>query len=288
MANEGVERTFYFLEGNLVHACSNLPLERLESMVVAEGILSREYLDMVSHYRLEKQTLSSVLRVMHLISHYEFKKQVEKLARCIFVSALQWESCALTFEERNFELETDETTDIPLSTLLVAAARELKELEDVVASLRSLKGRVSLNASKVCLLDDAELNADEGYIISRVRGESTLPEIVAITGLDENRAYRSLFAFLVIGVLELDDVKDFMDVFRKRNDKSSDSAEKTDGEKKPDDGRNLREVQELKRPTPDTRRIQTASFSYRVSGGARGISCGDLISKFLHETRRLS
>jgi hypothetical protein len=268
-----VSREFYFLEGNLVHAFSSLPFERVETVVVEDGILSREYLEMISHYRLEGNALSSVLRAMHLVSRYEMKRQIEKLAVRIFLAALRWDTCRLEFVEGNFDLETDDTTDISLATLIVYAGRELKELDAAEGFLRSLKTPVRLNAGNAGLLAEAELTPEEGFLLSRVGNGAGIQDIVAVSGMDESRAYRILLAFVLVGVLEAEEGLALL------------------GSVGPAHDDEIHKEAEVAEPIPvSSNRFQTDSFSLtasRFTTTGREISCTDLISRFLHETRKI-
>jgi hypothetical protein len=264
-----VSREFYILEGNLVYASSSLPFERVETIVVEDGILSREYLEMISHYRLEGNALSSVLRAMHLVSRYEMKRQIEKLAVRIFLAALRPETCRLEFVEGSFDLETEDTTDISLATLIVYAGRELKELEFVEARLRAVKTPVRLNANNSGLLAESELTTEEGFLLSRVGNGARIEDIVAVSGMDESRACRILFAFLLVGVLEVEEELSFL------------------GSVAPTVVDEFHEEPEVEPISVTPQRFRTDSFSMRFTTTGREISCTDLISQFLHETRKV-
>jgi hypothetical protein len=247
-----VSREFYILEGNLVYASSSLPFERVETIVVEDGILSREYLEMISHYRLEGNALSSVLRAMHLVSRYEMKRQIEKLAVRIFLAALRPETCRLEFVEG-----------------IVYAGRELKELEFVEARLRAVKTPVRLNANNSGLLAESELTTEEGFLLSRVGNGARIEDIVAVSGMDESRACRILFAFLLVGVLEVEEELSFL------------------GSVAPTVVDEFHEEPEVEPISVTPQRFRTDSFSMRFTTTGREISCTDLISQFLHETRKV-
>ncbi len=197
LQHESAEAVVYFEQGQIVFAASNLRHLRLREYLRKKGYVSEK--ELASLANRADPALASALCAKKILT--------QDLAGALFTTqttdilkvVLLWTEGTWEFDER-VHLADSVRVDVDLTGLLIDAARRIK-LEFVSSRFKNPNERIS----PVTLSPEMRnLLPREGFILSRVDGPLTLSELLALSGLREVEAYRTIYGLALGGFLERD------------------------------------------------------------------------------------
>jgi tetratricopeptide (TPR) repeat protein len=195
LQHESVKAAVYFDKGEIVYAASNLKELRLAEYLKKQGLISAQELS-ASGSRSDvtlAATLVSKGVIDQLTIEAVFTRQVGDILRV----ALLWEKGTWEFDDHSL-LGDSIRVKLNIRELLIEAARRM-QLELIASRFPSDEELIS---PPIDLPDFNALLPAEGFMISRVDSPMKLSEVIALSGLGELEAMRTLYGLVLGGFME--------------------------------------------------------------------------------------
>lgn len=198
------KRHIYFNKGEISYAKSEIEGERLGNFLVNSNHLTKEEVDAaLSFSNWEKKKLGEYLIHTQQLSSEEVEYAVLDVVNSIVVSLFKETCSSLTFIEG--DIKGDSKTIITLSTgdILINSVRNLDDdlvFKNFYESAKSLKPNNCAKSHEI--YDNLIINPEEGYIFSRIDGNSTVEEIAKMTGFSAEKTSRMIYGLTLLGIVE--------------------------------------------------------------------------------------
>ncbi len=193
----------YFGQGSIVFARSNQHTDRLGELLVRHERISRAQLaDASNKVRATGRKLGVVLVQMGLLSDAEIVSWVADQIRGIIHPVFGWSSGEYCFREKSNPVAQD--LAVPLATIptILEGTRHVADPEKVRLALGDLSRMVSYSTDPWMHSHQVNLTPHEGFVLSRVDGQSPVKDVVAVTPLPEEETLRCLYTLISAGFLE--------------------------------------------------------------------------------------
>ncbi len=194
VGRERVKAVIYFDAGELIYATSNLRNFRLAEYLKKRGLASQiaAHDESTSDFAIGEALISRGLLTRPVLDEI----QAEQVGDVVRVPLL-WISGEWNFDSRA-RLTVPIRVRIEIRQLLLDAARRM-DLQFVSTRFRNPGEMISPVIESG---DQVNLSSTEGFLRSRVEGPITVDELVALSGLSEADAHRTIFGLVLVPVLE--------------------------------------------------------------------------------------
>ncbi|MCM3906211.1 MAG: DnaJ domain-containing protein [Pyrinomonadaceae bacterium] len=195
LEHESVKAAVYFEKGQIIYAASNLRELRLKEYLKKQGLVPEHELS-ASGNRSDV-TLAAALINKGVIDRPTLEPVFTRQVADILRVALLWAKGTWEFDDRSLLGDSIRVTlDTP--GLLLEATRRM-EVDLIASRFPSDEELISPAGS---LPDFNGLLPAEGFVISRVDSPITLSELIALSGLGELEAMRTLYGLVLGGFIE--------------------------------------------------------------------------------------
>ncbi len=195
LQHESVKAAVYFEKGQIIYAASNLRELRLTEYLKKQGLVSEQALSATGNR--SDVTLAAALVNKGVIDRPTLEAVFTRQVGDILRVALLWAKGTWEFDDRSL-LEDSIRVTLDTLGLLMEAARRM-ELELIASRFPSDEELISPAGS---LPDFNALLPAEGFMISRVDTPIKLSELIALSGLSELEAMRTLYGLVLGGFIE--------------------------------------------------------------------------------------
>lgn len=203
VARDDVSKRIYFGRGSMVFARSTLHSDRLGEMLVRKGELTRSNLALASNkMRARREKLGATLVSLGLLSQHQLQTRLAEQVQGIIYSLFTWNDGEFRFQPESSAIKTDVPIDLPTVPIILEGTRRM-EHEVVRSALGDIGRIVSYTKDPRVITHYANLTPQEGFVLSRVDGASSLSDIVSISPLTEAETLRCLYGLLASGFLEI-------------------------------------------------------------------------------------
>jgi curved DNA-binding protein CbpA len=186
----------YFEEGSVVYAASNVRNLRLIEYLKKKELLSDSQLEKYSSKRSDL-ALAREIAADCLLPQSDLTRFLENLTADALRLALLWFEGTWDFDERA-RLSDPIRVHVDTATLLLESARKA---DPKLASGRfTMMDELISQGSGYSTI--AGLLPEEGFLLSRVEGDIKLSELVALSGLREADALRTVYGLILAGFLK--------------------------------------------------------------------------------------
>jgi len=196
-----LQKAVYFRDGQILFAASNDPQDQLASILVDEGKLSKDQMQVAQARVSAGNPLAKVLTELGYISQRELADAARLKVEKILTDLYQWNDGSYQFVERSLPKGA---IDLELSTprLLFNSIRRVQEREWVLEQLGSLDSVLSATPSLERFLSDTKPDPSAGEVLRLVDGVKSIKQIGAVSALGEFEVCKILAAALRIGAVE--------------------------------------------------------------------------------------
>jgi len=195
LQHESVKTAIYFDSGAIIYAASNLRELRLAEYLKNQGLVSEQ--DLSASGDRSDMSLAAALVTKGVIDQLTIEPVFTRQVGDILRVALLWTKGIWEFDDRRL-LGDSIRVSLDLRGLLMEAARRM-QLELIASRFPSDEELISPATG---LPDFNGLLPAEGFVISRVDSPMKLSELIALSGLGELEAMRTLYGLVVGGFLE--------------------------------------------------------------------------------------
>ena len=195
LQHESARTVIYFDSGQIVYAASNLRELRVGEYLKKQGIVSEKQLS-----GLDKRpdlSLISELCTKGIIERKAVEPLIARQVNDVLRVALLWTRGTWEFDDRS-RLSDPVRVRLNTSSLLIETTRKMK-LDFVKARFSSPSEMISRVTAPP---DFNNLLPSEGFVLSRLDGPVQLRELIAVSGLRELDATRTIYGLALGGFLK--------------------------------------------------------------------------------------
>jgi curved DNA-binding protein CbpA len=191
-----------FVNGNIVHAQSNLPQARLGQIMVEQGLLSQAHLQQAQQAVARTgRRFGEVLVEMGVLNWERLGDALAVQVRELLLQVFVWAEGSYEFEPRT-DAAGQATLKLSTGEMILEAVRKVRGPAAVRHALGDLESTVILSTDPLLRFQRLTLSTVDGYVLSRVDGIATAREIVAMIPLPAEEIERSLLGLLCTGLVE--------------------------------------------------------------------------------------
>ena len=196
-----LQKAVYFRDGQILFAASNDPQDQLASILVEEGKLSKDQMQVAQARVTAGNPLAKVLTELGYISQRELADAARLKVEKILTDLYLWSEGSYQFVGRSLPKGA---IDLELSTprLLFNSIRRVQEREWVLEQLGSLGHGPLLGTRSAGQLPHRDQTRAAGEVLRLVDGVKSIKQIGAISALDEFEVCKILAAAIQIRAIE--------------------------------------------------------------------------------------
>jgi curved DNA-binding protein CbpA len=121
----------------------------------------------------------------------------------IIYSVFPWDSGEYRFQEHASPIADDLALRLPTIPVLLEGVRHIQDAGAIRRALGDATSIVSYTRDFSVVPTDCTLTSEESFVLSRVDGQSSVADIIALSPLPEEQTLRCLYALLSGGFLEI-------------------------------------------------------------------------------------
>ncbi len=195
-----LQKAVYFRDGQILFAASNDPKDQLASILVEEGKLGPDQMQVAQARVSPGNPLAKVLTELGYISQRELAEAARVKVEKILTDLYTWREGTYQFATKSLPKGA---IDLELSTtrLLFASIRRVQDRDWVLRQLGSLDTVLSPTPELEKFLADTEPEPLAGEVLKQADGVKTVKQIGAVSSLGEFEVCKVLAAALVAGAL---------------------------------------------------------------------------------------
>ena len=195
-----LQKAVYFRDGQILFAASNDPKDQLASILVEEGKLGPDQMQVAQARVSPGNPLAKVLTELGYISQRELAEAARIKVEKILTDLYTWKEGTYQFATKSLPKGA---IDLELSTsrLFFASIRRVQDRDWVLRQLGSLDTVLKPAASLQQFLGETDPEHLAGEVLRLVDGVKTVKQIGAVSGLGEFEVCKVLAAALVAGAL---------------------------------------------------------------------------------------
>jgi hypothetical protein len=195
-----LQKAVYFRDGQILFAASNDPKDQLASILVEEGKLGPDQMQVAQARVSPGNPLAKVLTELGYISQRELADAARIKVEKILTDLYTWKEGTYQFATKSLPKGA---IDLELSTarLLFASIRRVQDREWVLRQLGSLDTVLAPTPSLPQFLGEVEPEPLAGEVLKLADGVKTVKQIGAVSSLGEFEVCKVLAAALVAGAL---------------------------------------------------------------------------------------
>jgi hypothetical protein len=199
-----LRRLFCLRKGWLVFVASNLLEEQFDEFLVLGGKLSasdRSELAVAS--KAKKKNVITIALERRILSWSAAERGMEELITSLLSSSLEWQDGSYTFEPGVPALEGEVTVKLsPIRLILRHVRTYPTSLDAVRMRIGRPDFRPAMSAASQRILSGFEPDPVMEHLLEHCDGETPLGELVSKSPGDDNATLRTLYGFLMLGVLD--------------------------------------------------------------------------------------
>jgi hypothetical protein len=200
---QAAQRGLRFTQGHIVNAYSNRTDERLGETLVRAGLLAQADYERATKLAVaNKQRLGLVFTELKLFDEARLQEGMAVHVREVMGRILVWHNPRFEFHEEPPAFQEDITLHVSTGELILEAVRAVADPDVIRAALGDLGRLLFLSTDPLLRFQRISLTPMDGFLLSRVDGQLTGEEILALVPTDSDNAQRSLLGLLCVGVVE--------------------------------------------------------------------------------------
>ncbi len=196
-----LQKAVYFREGQILFAASNDPKDQLASILVEEGKLGPDQMQVAQARVSPGNPLAKVLTELGYISQRELADAARLKVEKILTDLYAWKEGTYQFATKSLPKGA---IDLDLSTarLLFNSIRRIQDREWVLRQLGSLEAVLGPGTSLSDFIQQAQADDASKDVLELADGVKTVKQIASVSSLGEFDVSKILAAATILGVLD--------------------------------------------------------------------------------------
>jgi tetratricopeptide (TPR) repeat protein len=133
----------------------------------------------------------------------KLNEQVTEQIKSIIFSAFEWEAGQFAFERLETPVEEDIIVGLSTADTILEGIRRMKSMDTIRQSLGQLDRVLAHPENPLLMYQKFSLTPEEGFVMSRVDGTTTVAEAAALSPMGEEETLRCIYGLVCAGVLTL-------------------------------------------------------------------------------------
>lgn len=201
LLGDGAERRVYFKWGSVIFANSDRKDDRLDQCLLREGKVSSSTLLLAYDEQKEKgRRFGECLVEMEALSASDLLQAVERQVRGIVSFLFSMTEGHYRFEPTEEPIDDDLMLDLPMDEILLDGVRSISDPIALRIGVGSMTHYLHPGRDRRGTMPNVD--AAEGYVLSRVDGRTTIMDLLSMSPLGEIETLRSVCALLAAGIVE--------------------------------------------------------------------------------------
>lgn len=199
LSRAGVEKRLHLDRGMLLAVSSSLEEERLAQHLVQRRLIRPE--EALALKGLEDIQVAAVLVSRNILNEAALNEANHELAQIILTALFRWEDLEYRFVEAPVPAGPLRTDVVRSFELIIRALRSMAGFDALRDALLRQDRALCFSEQLYLPFDQLSLTPLEGFLVSRVDGQTKLRDILAQTPpAEEEAATRFLFGLLILGL----------------------------------------------------------------------------------------
>ena len=196
-----LQKAVYLRDGQILFAASNDPQDQLASILVEEGKLSKDQMQVAQARVSAGNPLAKVLTELGYISQRELADAARLKVEKILTDLYRWKEGTFQFVERSLPKGA---IDLELSTprLIFNSVRRIEDREWILEQLGSLDSVLSATSELEGFIAKTAPDPSAGEVLRLVDGVQSIKQIGALSSLGEFEVCKILASAVLTGALE--------------------------------------------------------------------------------------
>ncbi len=204
--NNNMKKYFYFKEGNLVFAHSNILSEKIGEIMIKLGFIERKDLASILSEKPRGARLGLFLLNKGLITYNELQSALLQQVKKICFNAFRWGIIPLYFERNDNPVYEDLRIQISTPDLIVEGIYQINEPEILYSNKANfLNYVIEKMEDETAHLPGIELNAEETLILSLVEEGISVRDVLSKTGLPYKMGLLAIYSLYTQGLVKFID-----------------------------------------------------------------------------------
>ncbi|MBI4168358.1 MAG: DUF4388 domain-containing protein [Acidobacteria bacterium] len=199
LSRGGAEKRVFLDRGMILTVSSSLEDERLPAFLAGRGLIRPE--EAATLKGLDDRQAAEALLKRGLLSAQGLQEANRELAQQMLTALFRWDGLEYRFEEGAVATGPIETNVVVSFELIIRALRAMAGFDQIKAALLSQDRALRFSDQMYLPFEQLALTPIEGFLVSRVDGQTKLRDILAQTpSSEEAAAARFLFGLLILGL----------------------------------------------------------------------------------------
>jgi curved DNA-binding protein CbpA len=205
LAQNDITKRIYFKKGSMVFANSDVNSDRLGEFLIRNEKISRKDFELASEVMKDtgKRFGRTIVEMGHM-SGDEMQDMVVKQIEAIIYSLFEWENGDHRFEAHEDPVDEDIVLNLSTADIILEGTRRMNDIATISRALGDPHRILRHSDNPLLLYQKISLTPQEGFVLSRVDGISTVTDIAAISPLGEDETLRCVYGLVSAGVLDLE------------------------------------------------------------------------------------
>ena len=195
-----LQKAVYFRDGQILFAASNDPKDQLASILVEEGKLGPDQMQVAQARVSSGNPLAKVLTELGYISQRELAEAARVKVERILTDLYTWNDGTFEFATKSLPKGA---IDLDLSTphLIAASIRRIQDRDWVLKELGSLETALTPSEILDTFINETKADAQTIEVLRQADGMKTVQQIASLASLGEFEVCKILAAAVVVGAM---------------------------------------------------------------------------------------
>ena len=195
-----LQKAVYFRDGEILFAASNDPKDQLASILVEEGKLGPDQMQVAQARVSSGNPLAKVLTELGYISQRELAEAARVKVERILTDLYTWSEGTFEFATKSLPKGA---IDLNLSTphLITASLRRIQDRDWVLKELGSLETVLTPSEILDTFINETKADAQTIEVLRQADGMKTVQQIASLSSLGEFEVCKILAAAVVVGAM---------------------------------------------------------------------------------------
>jgi tetratricopeptide (TPR) repeat protein len=201
LSRGGAEKRILLDRGMILTVTSSLEDERLAPFLAQRGLIGPEEAEALKG--LDDRRVAEALAARGRVGVDALRQANRELAQQILTALFRWDDLEYRFEEGPVSTGPLETNVVVSFELIIRALRSMGGFETIKDALLRQDRSLRFSDQLYLPFDQLSLTPVEGFLISRIDGQTKVRDILAQTPpAEEEAASRFLFGLLILGLAQ--------------------------------------------------------------------------------------
>jgi len=191
----------YLREGTIINAFGSSRVDRLTNYLRSEGIITEEQLQkcMKISAHTEKK-IGMVLVEQGFLSPEQLEILLHRQIEQTLFSLFLWDQGEFQYRDQNFDLSGQIITSFDTMQVVLEASRRVDEISELKKRVPPDHDVLTINPN-CSNKQKTKLNTVERAVLSLVNAKRTVKRVIADSGYDELKVYKTLFSLVTSGLI---------------------------------------------------------------------------------------